>query len=147
MYYILNMKLFILDSSIHSTALSCSSCSASVQFCISYCHGSRDGSVSIAFREGAERLGFDSRQRPNRTHPASYPVATRGMKLTTHFRVLKRMVELYLHSPICPHGLVLNYIIECKDNFTFTFICDCRLKVPEPFFFLTFSITGRPIKL
>jgi hypothetical protein len=30
------------------------------------------------------------------------------------------MVELYLHSPILLHGMVLNYIIKYWDNFTFT---------------------------
>jgi hypothetical protein len=35
----------------------------------------------------------------------------RGEKLTTHLHVVprSRMVELYHHSPICLHGLVLNY--------------------------------------
>jgi hypothetical protein len=33
-----------------------------------------------------------------------------GMKLTTHLHLVprSRMVELYLHSPICLHGVVLN---------------------------------------
>jgi hypothetical protein len=30
------------------------------------------------------------------------------------------MVELYLHSPICLYGIVRNYIIKYRDNFTFT---------------------------
>jgi hypothetical protein len=32
-----------------------------------------------------------------------------GMKLSIHLRLVLslRMVELYLHSPICPHGLVM----------------------------------------
>jgi hypothetical protein len=29
------------------------------------------------------------------------------------------MVELYLHSPMCLHGIVLSYIIKYRDNFTF----------------------------
>jgi hypothetical protein len=29
-------------------------------------------------------------------------------------------VELYLHSPICLHGIVLNNIIKYKDHFTFS---------------------------
>jgi hypothetical protein len=53
-------------------------------------------------------------------HPASYPVGTWGffpggksgkdVKLTTHLHLLpkSRMVELYLHSPIRLHGIVLN---------------------------------------
>jgi hypothetical protein len=32
---------------------------------------------------------------------------------------MSRMVELYLHSPICLHGIELNYIIRYRD-FTFT---------------------------
>jgi hypothetical protein len=33
-----------------------------------------------------------------------------GMKLTTHLRLMprSRMAELYLHSPICLHGILLN---------------------------------------
>jgi hypothetical protein len=50
------------------------------------------------------------------THPASYPVGGRcffsnwNVKLTTlHHPVLRlRMVELYLHSPLCHNGLMLN---------------------------------------
>jgi hypothetical protein len=34
----------------------------------------------------------------------------RGVKLTTHLHLVprSRMVELYLHSPICLHSVVLN---------------------------------------
>jgi hypothetical protein len=28
------------------------------------------------------------------------------------------MMELYLHSPICLRGLMLNYIVKFRDNFT-----------------------------
>jgi hypothetical protein len=53
-------------------------------------------------------------------HPAFYPVGSgcsipsgkivRGVKLTTLLRLVprSRMVELYLHSPIRLHGVVLN---------------------------------------
>jgi hypothetical protein len=36
------------------------------------------------------------------------------MKLTTHLHPLprSRMMELYLHSPLCLHGVVLNYVIN-----------------------------------
>jgi hypothetical protein len=36
----------------------------------------------------------------------------RGMNLTTHFRIVprSRMVEIYLHSPIRPHGVVLDQL-------------------------------------
>jgi hypothetical protein len=35
-----------------------------------------------------------------------------GMKLTTHLHLVlrSRMMELYLHSPICVHGMVLNLL-------------------------------------
>jgi hypothetical protein len=35
---------------------------------------------------------------------------SRSVKLTTHSHIVQRlrMVELYLHSPICIHGVVLN---------------------------------------
>jgi hypothetical protein len=37
-------------------------------------------------------------------------------KLTTHIHLVprSRMVELYLNSPICLHGIVLNYIIKYR---------------------------------
>jgi hypothetical protein len=43
------------------------------------------------------------------------------MKLTTNVYLMSRlrMMEPYLHSPICLHRLVLNYIIKYRDNFTF----------------------------
>jgi hypothetical protein len=31
------------------------------------------------------------------------------------------MSELYLHSTICLHGIVINYIMKYMDTFTFTF--------------------------
>jgi hypothetical protein len=36
--------------------------------------------------------------------------SSRGVKLTTHLHLVpkSRMVELYFHSPICLHGIVLN---------------------------------------
>jgi hypothetical protein len=55
-------------------------------------------------------------------HPASYPMGTgndfpvgkavRGVKLTTHLHLVprSRMVELYLYSLICLHGVVLNWL-------------------------------------
>lgn len=35
-----------------------------------------------------------------------------GVKLTTQLYLVSRskMIELYLHSPICSHGLVFNYL-------------------------------------
>jgi hypothetical protein len=50
-------------------------------------------------------------------HPASYKVGTvdffpgvQSVKLTTHLHLVPRLriEELYLHSPICLHGIVLN---------------------------------------
>jgi hypothetical protein len=36
-------------------------------------------------------------------------VKRQAVKLTTHFNVVpKSRIELYLHSPICIHGIVLN---------------------------------------
>jgi hypothetical protein len=42
------------------------------------------------------------------------------VKLTTDLHLVPRprVVELYLHSPICLHGIVLN-LIKHKNNFTF----------------------------
>jgi hypothetical protein len=44
-----------------------------------------------------------------------FPQAAGGVKLTTYLHITprSRMVELYLHSPIRPHGVVV------RDNFTF----------------------------
>jgi hypothetical protein len=41
------------------------------------------------------------------------------VKLTTHLHLVprSRMVELYLHSPICLHGIVRKYILKYRDNF------------------------------
>jgi hypothetical protein len=49
--------------------------------------------------------------------------SSRGVKLTTnlHLVLRSRMVEVNLHSLICLHGIVLNYIIKNRDNFTYTF--------------------------
>jgi hypothetical protein len=43
-------------------------------------------------------------------------VKRRGVKLITRFRLVSksRMVELYLHSPICVHGVVCKH----RDNVT-----------------------------
>jgi hypothetical protein len=61
------------------------------------------------------------------THPVSYSMGTRsssrGMELTTQLHLVLRsgMVVLYLCSCICFHRIVLNYIIENRDNLSFTF--------------------------
>jgi hypothetical protein len=43
-------------------------------------------------------------------HPVSGGKAARGLNLTTHLHPVprSRKVELYLHSPICFHGMALN---------------------------------------
>jgi hypothetical protein len=57
------------------------------------------------------------------THPASYPMGTggsfprnkaTGVELTTHLHLVprSRIVELYLHSPIHLHGVMLNCLIN-----------------------------------
>jgi hypothetical protein len=45
----------------------------------------------------------------------------REEKLTTHPHLVAkpRMVELYLHFPIYLHGVMINYPIKHRDNFTF----------------------------
>jgi hypothetical protein len=42
----------------------------------------------------------------------------RDVKVTSHFRLVprSRMVELYLHSPTCLHGIML-YLTKCKENY------------------------------
>jgi cytochrome b561 len=90
----------------------------------------------------AGKLGFDSgrgqvilfssSQSADQDKPAQPPsqwvsaILSLGVKLTTHLHLvlMSIMVELYLH------GIVLNYIIKYKDNFTF--------------FLLTFSVTKAP---
>jgi hypothetical protein len=76
----------------------------------------------------AGRLGFDSQHRKilsllhsvqtgSEAHPFSYPVGTGGSfpvvkrkELTTDLHLVSRSrkVELYLHSRICLHGIMLN---------------------------------------
>jgi hypothetical protein len=45
----------------------------------------------------------------------------RSVKLTTHLHLVprSRMVELYVHSSIRLHGIVLQYIIKYRDNVAF----------------------------
>jgi hypothetical protein len=65
-------------------------------------------------------LLFHSVQTGSGAHPASYSMGNRGsflgdkaavgMKLTTHLHLVVRlrMTEIYLHSPLRFHGVVLN---------------------------------------
>jgi hypothetical protein len=48
---------------------------------------------------------------PNQPYPLGTGVFSPGVKLNTHPHVVKRLrksMELYIHSPICLHGVVLN---------------------------------------
>jgi hypothetical protein len=40
------------------------------------------------------------------------------VKLNTHLCLILnlRMIELYVHSPMYLHGVMLNYVINCRDN-------------------------------
>jgi hypothetical protein len=88
--------------------------------------GSQDSSVSIVTGYGLNGLGlipsnarfFSSPcvQSSSGAHPASCTMGTRGsfpkgkvmgLKLTSHLNPVSRsrMVELYLHSPMCLHGI------------------------------------------
>jgi hypothetical protein len=44
----------------------------------------------------------------------SWGLSDRGVKLTAHLHSVprSRVMELYLHFPICLHGIVLNHIIK-----------------------------------
>jgi hypothetical protein len=88
--------------------------------------------VGIATRLWSGRQGFDFRQRKeffsflyrvktgSEAHPGDYPLgaegsfpegkSAKGVKLTTRHHLVPRLrvVELYIHSPILLHGLVLN---------------------------------------
>jgi hypothetical protein len=49
-------------------------------------------------------------QTSSMAYPASNPMGTGGTKLTTHLHLVPKLrnMELYLHSPIGLHGVVLN---------------------------------------
>jgi hypothetical protein len=77
--------------------------------------------VVVRFSAGEEYLSFFySIQTSCGTYPASYPMGNGvlspevkwpvGMKLTSHFNLVQRssIVEVYLHSPIHFHGMLLN---------------------------------------
>jgi hypothetical protein len=62
-------------------------------------------------------------QRPDRFWglPSLLSSGHRLVKLTIHLHLVlrSRIVELYLHSPIHIHGVVLNYLIKDRVSFTF----------------------------
>jgi hypothetical protein len=67
--------------------------------------GSWDTSVGIATGYGLDGILSNGYRG---LYPRGY--SGRGMKLTTDLHLVprSRMVELYLYSPICLHGIVLN---------------------------------------
>jgi hypothetical protein len=96
---------------------------------------SRESSGGIVTRLRTGRLGFHSREQQGIIFFSAVPrmalgsippsirwapkglftgVNDRGVKRTTHIRLVLRLrpVELHLHSPIYLHGLVLNYITK-----------------------------------
>jgi hypothetical protein len=68
------------------------------------------------------------------------------MKLTTHLHLVprSRMVELYLHSKICLHGVVPNYIIKYRDNFALPFsnffLKTRHFLYPSSLYFINFAL-------
>jgi hypothetical protein len=78
-----------------------------------------DGQGSILDR-GKSFSTRHSVQTRSGAHPASYPMGTGCVKLTTELHLVprSRMVELYLYSPTSRHDVVLNYF-KHRDNFAF----------------------------
>jgi hypothetical protein len=64
-------------------------------------------------RQGQDFSRLHSAQTGSEPHPASYPVGTgrsllRGKAADHPIVPRSKMMELYLHSPTCLHGIVLN---------------------------------------
>jgi hypothetical protein len=117
---------------------------------------SRDSSVGIALGYGLDDRGFGVRflagagnfslnhpaQSGSGDHPASYPIGTRGSFLdvkrpgreTDHSppssAEAKECVELYLHSPICYHGVVLNFNVVTAGSKTLISLSGPGIKAP-----------------
>jgi hypothetical protein len=82
----------------------------------------RAGRPGIDSRQGHDFSLLHSIQTGSGTHTASYPMNTghlspgvkRPGREGDHLQLVQRLrvVEPYLHSPICLHGIVLNYIIK-----------------------------------
>jgi hypothetical protein len=70
----------------------------------------------VRFPARAENFYLHHRvQNGSGAHPASYPMGTRGSFLgresdhsLTSSAEVKERVEIYLHSPVCLHGMVLS---------------------------------------
>jgi hypothetical protein len=78
-------------------------------------YGQDDQGVKVQFPTWARDFSFlHNVQTGSGAHWSSYTMGTgdfpRGVKLTTHLHLVPRlrMVELFLCSPICFHGMVLN---------------------------------------
>jgi hypothetical protein len=79
-----------------------------------------DGRGSISWKDKIFLFSIASRPAVGPTQPpiqwvpwALSPGGKRqGVKLTTHLHLVprSRMVELYLHSPVCLYGIVLNWL-------------------------------------
>jgi hypothetical protein len=94
-------------------------CDSSVGIALSY--GLEDRGSRVRFPAGAGNFSLHHRvQNGSGAHPASYPMGSRGSSLgvkrpgreTDHSppssAEVKECVELYLHSPIRLHGVVLS---------------------------------------
>jgi hypothetical protein len=87
--------------------------------------------IGVQFLPGARDFSLlCSIRTDSGAHPAPYPVGTGALLTVVQWQACDadhslpssaevKMVELYLHSPICVHDIVLNYIIKYRDNFTF----------------------------
>jgi hypothetical protein len=85
--------------------------------------------IGVQFPAGVRDVSLI--QSGSRAHPASIQwvpgalspaVKRQGSEVVHHLHLVSRSwtADLYLHSPMCLHGTVLNYIIMHRDNFTFT---------------------------
>jgi hypothetical protein len=83
-----------------------------------YWDGLRTGQLEFDSRQDQDFCRLYSGQTGPMAHPASYPIqwvrgdlspgsSGRSVKLTTHLQLLpkSRMMELYLHSSLCAHGI------------------------------------------
>jgi hypothetical protein len=83
--------------------------------------GSNPGKENIfSYAQRLDRLCGPPSLLSNVFGGSSFPGGKTGrdVKLTSHLHLVprSRMVELYLLSHTCLHGIVLNYIIKYRDN-------------------------------